>query len=499
MREYAITPYQGKEPYIFISYAHKDSEQVYPILEELNRLGYRVWYDDGIAPGDEWPEEVAQHLDGAHLVISMLSPRYVVSENCLRELQFSLAKKKAFLGVFLEDTELTLGLEMQLSAKRCILKYNYPTMELFVKKLCSSPDIALCYEGIDGATIASAEHREVPAQPKQRSDKLVAAGIVSAVLVLAIFLGIRLPKFNVYDLGTYKRKVLPTTIEENVVEVVDVDVSEGDITYDEGMTGDYEVTIYITSFLENGASSDGVGYGGKQVRLTLPEVFNGYRVLGIDQGAFQNNLSLKKITIPATVEEIGLGAFNGCSVLEEVEILGEKGANVVIDAPAFAGCTSLKKVILPARVSAISNNAFIGCTALSEVVLPEKLKSIGIGAFKQTGLEEITLPDSVTSIGESAFQNCSQLRSVVLPKALKTISYRTFYDCTALESVWIPASVKTIEEDAFFNCSSLQHIYFQGTEQQWNKLMSKIDFNYPDGAVLQNNMALQKAEIHFKS
>ena len=53
MQRCAFTPYEGKEPYIFISYAHKDSDRVFPILEELDRRGYRVWYDDGIAPGSE--------------------------------------------------------------------------------------------------------------------------------------------------------------------------------------------------------------------------------------------------------------------------------------------------------------------------------------------------------------------------------------------------------------------------------------------------------------
>ena len=225
----------------------------------------------------------------------------------------------------------------------------------------------------------------------------------------------------------------------------------------------------------------------------------GYRVCGIEQGAFQNNSMLKKVTLPVHVADIGLGAFNSCSALEEVEILGDQGENLVIDAPAFAGCSNLRKVILPGRVTEISSNAFNGCSGLKELVLSDQLKSIGVGAFKQTGLEELALPDSVKSIEDSAFENCSQLRSVVLPNALKTIFYRTFYDCTALESVWIPASVTAIEEDAFFNCGALRNVYYGGTEQQWKKLMSDIDFNYPTGTVLRNNMALQEADIHFNA
>ena len=51
-----IVPYEGQEPYVFVSYAHKDSHLVIPVLEKLHALGYRIWFDDGIAPGSEWPE-----------------------------------------------------------------------------------------------------------------------------------------------------------------------------------------------------------------------------------------------------------------------------------------------------------------------------------------------------------------------------------------------------------------------------------------------------------
>ena len=73
MQRCAFTPYEGKKPYIFISYAHKDSHRVFPILEELDRRGYRVWYDDGIAPGSEWPEDIATHLDGCAVFLAFVS------------------------------------------------------------------------------------------------------------------------------------------------------------------------------------------------------------------------------------------------------------------------------------------------------------------------------------------------------------------------------------------------------------------------------------------
>ena len=37
--------YKGEQPYIFISYAHKDSDVVLPIVAKLQQDGYRVWYE----------------------------------------------------------------------------------------------------------------------------------------------------------------------------------------------------------------------------------------------------------------------------------------------------------------------------------------------------------------------------------------------------------------------------------------------------------------------
>ncbi|HEY3782666.1 MAG TPA: toll/interleukin-1 receptor domain-containing protein [Fimbriimonadaceae bacterium] len=51
--------YSGDRPFVFISYAHLDSYEVFKDLVWLHEVGFRVWYDEGIDPGNEWPEEIA--------------------------------------------------------------------------------------------------------------------------------------------------------------------------------------------------------------------------------------------------------------------------------------------------------------------------------------------------------------------------------------------------------------------------------------------------------
>lgn len=61
MKRCSVRPYEGDENYIFISYCHKDKAKVFPIIEQLAKDGFRVWYDEGIAPGEDWPEVIAAH------------------------------------------------------------------------------------------------------------------------------------------------------------------------------------------------------------------------------------------------------------------------------------------------------------------------------------------------------------------------------------------------------------------------------------------------------
>ena len=44
-------PYEGNRPYLFISYAHKQSEEVVSTIRILYEKGWRLWYDEGIPAG----------------------------------------------------------------------------------------------------------------------------------------------------------------------------------------------------------------------------------------------------------------------------------------------------------------------------------------------------------------------------------------------------------------------------------------------------------------
>ena len=82
--------YKGDQPYIFVSYAHQDSADVYPDITWLHQRGFNVWYDEGIPPGEVWREELARSIEDCAAALYFVSPRSVTSENCLKEVNFAL-------------------------------------------------------------------------------------------------------------------------------------------------------------------------------------------------------------------------------------------------------------------------------------------------------------------------------------------------------------------------------------------------------------------------
>ena len=110
--------YKGKEPFIFVSYAHKDGAEVYPEIKALHDAGYRVWYDEGIDPGNEWPKEIAQALKNAAWFLVFMTVNAADSLNVRNEINFALKKQKPYLAVHLEDMELPDDLELQTGSRQ---------------------------------------------------------------------------------------------------------------------------------------------------------------------------------------------------------------------------------------------------------------------------------------------------------------------------------------------------------------------------------------------
>ena len=129
--------YAGEEPFVFVSYAHNDGHLVYPEIKALHDSGVRIWFDGGIDPGNEWPEDIAQALLKTQMFLVFITPSSVKSKNVCNEINFAINKNKSFLAVHLQETQLPAGLELRMGDIQAILKYRM-TEENYNKKLLDS-------------------------------------------------------------------------------------------------------------------------------------------------------------------------------------------------------------------------------------------------------------------------------------------------------------------------------------------------------------------------
>lgn len=133
-----------KEPFIFVSYAHLDSGVAVPIIDGLKENGFRIWYDNGIEPGSEWPEYIAQKIIDCSVMLVLLSNNSLNSKNCKREINFGIDESKELLVVHLEETKMTPGMKMQLNSNQAVYMYKFRDMQSFLSALYKADILENC-------------------------------------------------------------------------------------------------------------------------------------------------------------------------------------------------------------------------------------------------------------------------------------------------------------------------------------------------------------------
>ncbi len=129
--------YKGNGPYAFISYAHRDKDEVYEIIRMLQYFGVNTWFDEGIQAGAEWPEEIGNHLLGSKMVVVMLSTNSLQSANVRREVNLALSENRRVIVALLDDVAMSPGMKLQFGLYQMISKKNYDINE-FANKLGSA-------------------------------------------------------------------------------------------------------------------------------------------------------------------------------------------------------------------------------------------------------------------------------------------------------------------------------------------------------------------------
>lgn len=134
-------PYSGDLDFIFVSYSHKNTDEVIKTILAMQQQGLRVWYDEGIDPGTEWDDFIAEQIERCGYMVAFISKEYLESNNCKDELNFARDLDKKRLLVYLEDVQLPRGMAMRLNRLQAIHMYKYNDHKDFVHKLLSADGI----------------------------------------------------------------------------------------------------------------------------------------------------------------------------------------------------------------------------------------------------------------------------------------------------------------------------------------------------------------------
>ncbi len=87
----------------------------------------------------------------------------------------------------------------------------------------------------------------------------------------------------------------------------------------------------------------------------------------------------------------------------------------------------------------------------------------------------VTIPDGIEIIGKKAFQGNLEIRSINLNKVIE-IGENAFSGCKNLKHVILPNSLKLIEQSGFSDISNSKLVLFDGTLEQYNKILKGEPF-----------------------
>ncbi len=241
---------------------------------------------------------------------------------------------------------------------------------------------------------------------------------------------------------------------------------------------------YMSNGLEYVIDSDiachitGVGSFTGDVLSIPQDDGNGRIVTHIDDYAFMDCTSIKKVSIPDTVKEINGGAFQNCTGLTEINF--SEGL-VKIEVWAFYGCTSLTKVSIPASVQTVGQGAFSLCSGITSftvadgnesyvakdgVLYNSDMTTLLIYPIGKTA-ESFTVPEGVKTINNASFSECPFIKTITMASTVENIADHAFRRCSNLSVVTLSESLTRIGVGSFYECTSLKTVNYPGTKEKW--------------------------------
>lgn len=203
------------------------------------------------------------------------------------------------------------------------------------------------------------------------------------------------------------------------------------------------------------------------------------------KGEYSYNMhtSSEQVNNPIRSNEEFRANYPGQTAIKTLIIKNDGEGTALDNSSAFAAhLVSLENVTLPEGMKTIPSGAFKQCFSLKKVVLPSSIKTIGNNAFdSDVNLDiDFTKLTNLTSIGDYAFSiinanggNSAEgdsytkykdeikdggIKNIILPESVKTIGSRAFFGQRNVKKIVIPKSVTSIQGQAFQMIPALEEL-----------------------------------------
>jgi hypothetical protein len=114
---------------IFVSYAQQDFARVNPLVQELEKQNWSVFWDREIPIGEDWRSYIGRNLDEARCIIAIWSQHSVASEWVAEESNEGL-RRRILIPVLIDSVEPPAGFRSKNAAKLIEWQPGHPSPEL---------------------------------------------------------------------------------------------------------------------------------------------------------------------------------------------------------------------------------------------------------------------------------------------------------------------------------------------------------------------------------
>ena len=240
----------------------------------------------------------------------------------------------------------------------------------------------------------------------------------------------------------------------------------------------YKITGYTVTSEDSlkMAEGDFSSFTDAQRKIKIPKTYKNLPVEEIASMAFADQVILTSVDFSESqIKKIGVGAFSGCTSLEEIKNLPFIGASVdavgeerVLGHLFGSASTSDKNTSVMAKVYYEVEEADTSFN------VPTSLKKVSTTAteipecafYGLTMIEEVVYANAI-EIGKGAFSGCS----VLLKADLSSVEYiydGAYENCTALQRINVNdnAVLKHVGDGAFMGCSRLGYDFVVSSEDK---------------------------------